>query len=154
MQIKALRTTLLAAFLAVPVAHAQGIRGGMGEALQRIGSQMQEYGAQSDLMEQQHRQEMERMQLQQQLEMERQRQRQQQLQTQQQQAEQDRQKQTAQVERTMEAAHPGWRQTVRSPAFDQWIARQPSSVQGLAASERPADAILLLDLFKRDIAAK
>lgn len=147
MQMKALRTTLLAAFLTAPVAHAQGIRGGMGEALQRIGSQMQEYGAQSDLMEQQHRQEMERMRLQQQLEMERQRQ-------QQQQAEQARQQQAAQVERTMEAAHPGWRQTVRSPAFDAWIARQPSSVQGLAASERPADAILLLDLFKRDMAAK
>lgn len=147
MQVTVLRAALLAACLVVSVAHAQGIRGGIGESLQRIGSQMQEYGAQSELMEQQHRQEMERMRLQQQLEMERQRQ-------QQLQAQQTRQQQDAQVESIMETAHPGWRQTVRSPEFDQWLARQPRSVQGLAASERPADAILMIDLFKRDSAAK
>jgi len=50
----------------------------------------------------------------------------------------------------VEAAHPGWIATIRMPQFLAWKAVQPASVQTLATSERPEDAILMLDLFKRD----
>lgn len=50
----------------------------------------------------------------------------------------------------MNAAHPGWVQTVRSDSFRQWKNQQPASVQALGASDRADDAILMLDLYKRD----
>ena len=43
--------------------------------------------------------------------------------------------------------HPGWENTVRSKSFKDWLGKQPQSVQHLAASDRPEDAILLLDLY-------
>lgn len=50
----------------------------------------------------------------------------------------------------VEAAHPGWRVLVNTSEFGTWMKQQPQSVRALAASPRAADAILLLDLFKRD----
>ena len=55
-----------------------------------------------------------------------------------------------QIERAMESAHPGWRTTANSKAFLDWKDRQPASVRGLYESDRLADAMLMLDLFKRD----
>ena len=53
----------------------------------------------------------------------------------------------------VEAAHPGWIAAIRTPQFSAWKASQPASVQALAASDRAEDAILMLDLYKRDTAA-
>lgn len=128
--------TFLAALLLSGVANAQ--MGGMGDAMQRIGENMQNYAAQRELLELQHKQDMERMRLQQQQEINQQRQQQQQTQK------------AAQVERVMETAHPGWRKTVNSPVFAEWMSKQPRSVKNLADSDRAEDAILMLDLFKRD----
>lgn len=143
MQMTGVRALAGAALLVAAQVQAQGAMGGVGEAMQRIGSQMQDYAAQRELIELQHRQEMERIHAQQQFELERmQRERQAQ-------AEQQRQEK-ASAERQIETAHPGWNKIVRSPEFGQWERQQPASVQALAASDRPADAILMIDLFKRD----
>lgn len=146
MQMTGVRALVGMALLVASQVHAQGAMGGIGEAMQRIGSQMQDYGAQRELIELQHRQEMERIHAQQQFELDRmQRERQAQ-------AEQQRQERTG-SEKQVEAAHPGWVQITRSKEFNQWSRRQPASVQALGASDRPSDAILMLDLFKRDQAA-
>jgi len=50
----------------------------------------------------------------------------------------------------IENAHPGWQQTVRTQDFSNWKSRQPPSVLRLGASESAQDAILMLDLYKRD----
>jgi hypothetical protein len=53
-------------------------------------------------------------------------------------------------EAAVEAAHPGWRDKVSTPAFQGWLLRQDDNTKALAASAKPADAIKLLDLaFKQ-----
>ena len=46
----------------------------------------------------------------------------------------------------VEAAHPGWQKTVKTPQFHGWLESQPDSVKALAGSDDPADAIKLLSL--------
>lgn len=53
-------------------------------------------------------------------------------------------------ERIVEAVHPGWKAIVNSKTFDKWASKQPRSIAALAESERVQDAILMIDLFKRD----
>lgn len=48
----------------------------------------------------------------------------------------------------VESVHPGWVDTINSPAFDTWIEDQPARVAKLADSAKPSDAIKLLNLFK------
>lgn len=48
----------------------------------------------------------------------------------------------------VESIHPGWIDTINSPAFDTWIEEQPARVAKLADSAKPSDAIKLLNLFK------
>jgi hypothetical protein len=51
----------------------------------------------------------------------------------------------------VEAAHPGWNQTVRAPEFRAWRDRQPASVQTVIKfSADPDQVILVLDLYERD----
>ena len=52
--------------------------------------------------------------------------------------------------RQIEAAHPNWMRTVMSKEFSVWKSLQPYHVQQLSASDRPEDAIRMLDLFKAD----
>lgn len=54
----------------------------------------------------------------------------------------------------VEDAHPGWQQVVRTRDFANWISKQPSSVRRLAASESAQDAILVLDLYERDVTSR
>lgn len=51
----------------------------------------------------------------------------------------------------VDAVHPGWRQIVRSPQFDEWFNKQPAAIQNLQNSSRAEDAIALIDAFKRDM---
>jgi hypothetical protein len=132
--------------------HAQwgGALQGLGEGLQRWAEMEQ----QRQQMRQQHEFEMQRIEREHELRMQqldREDQRRRELQR----AEHERQaraeQQAGASERhKVEAAHPGWLQTVRSDDFRQWMGRQPGSVQNLAASPRADDAILLIDLYKRD----
>jgi hypothetical protein len=57
--------------------------------------------------------------------------------------------------------HPGWRDTVKTPAFEAWFKIQSQDVQALAESDVSDDAISILDLFREsapsragDIAAR
>jgi hypothetical protein len=120
-----------------------GALGGLGDALQRQAELDQQADEQKELILQQHNLEMERMRYQ--FEM----QRQAQERAAQQQAAQ-RAADDAAAERQVEAAHPGWRAVVKTSEFHRWRQMQPASVQQLGASSRPQDAILMLDLFKRD----
>jgi hypothetical protein len=120
-----------------------GALGGLGDALQRQAELDQQADEQKELILQQHQLEMERMRYQ--FEM----QRQAQERTAHQQATQ-RAADDAAAERQVEAAHPGWRALVKTSVFHQWRQTQPASVQRLGASPRAEDAILMLDLFKRD----
>jgi hypothetical protein len=49
-------------------------------------------------------------------------------------------------ELTVEARHPGWKDTVSTPAFAGWLQQQPREVQMLASSSDARDAIRLLDI--------
>jgi hypothetical protein len=120
-----------------------GALGGLGDALQRQTELDQQAEEQKALILQQHNLEMERMRYQ--FEMQRQAQ---ERATQQQAAQ--RAADDAAADRQVEAAHPGWRALVKTSEFHQWRQTQPASVQQLGASPRPQDAILMLDLFKRD----
>ena len=48
----------------------------------------------------------------------------------------------------LEQQHPDWRDTVAKPEFNQWLQRQPSTVQQMMGSENAAEAAYLLDNFK------
>ena len=52
----------------------------------------------------------------------------------------------------VEQAHPGWESAIRTEQFSAWRKGQPASVQRLGESDDPKDAILMLDLYKRDTA--
>lgn len=58
------------------------------------------------------------------------------------------------VDLTMNQAHPGWKQTVKSTEFNTWRTAQPAAIQSLAASDNPEDAIAMLNLFKDTTASK
>ena len=51
------------------------------------------------------------------------------------------------VDLTMSQAHPGWKKTVNSTEFQTWRTAQPAAVQVLANSDKPEDAIQMLNLF-------
>lgn len=48
----------------------------------------------------------------------------------------------------IEAAHPGWVGTAKTPEFKEWFSKQAASLRSLASSENPEDTILVLDFFK------
>lgn len=48
----------------------------------------------------------------------------------------------------VDAAHPGWRATVKDAEFDRWVRTQSPDVQRLENSSVQEDAIHLLDLYK------
>ncbi len=50
----------------------------------------------------------------------------------------------------VERAHPGWRNTVRTPEFVAWHVSAPREVKALTGSTRADDVILLLNLYRRD----
>jgi len=50
-------------------------------------------------------------------------------------------------EETVEDAHPGWRESVKSKEFKDWLPKQSEDVKALAASDRPRDAIKLLNVY-------
>jgi len=49
----------------------------------------------------------------------------------------------------LDAAHDDWRDVVNSSEFNSWIVEQPQSVQSMMSSKNTADAVYLLDNFKR-----
>lgn len=51
--------------------------------------------------------------------------------------------------KAVEDAHQGWKDTVKSPAFKDWLGQQPQGVRALGASDEPGDAITLLDAFRK-----
>lgn len=77
-------------------------------------------------------------------------------------AERERQERLAEKERLereiaimkVERAHPGWEKTIATPKFNSWREAQPTSVQRLADSPNADDAILMLDLYKKDTAKR
>jgi hypothetical protein len=144
MQVRSLAFCCAIAFATPALAGgAWGALGGLGDALQRQAELDQQAEAQKELMLQRHQLEMERTRY----EFEMQRQGQERA-AQQQAAQQVADK--AAVDRQTEAAHPGWKAMVKTSEFDRWRQAQPGSVQRLGASSRVEDAILMLDLFKRD----
>jgi hypothetical protein len=120
-----------------------GALGGLGDAMQRQAEMDSEAEAQKQLILQRHELEMERMRRDYEM------QRQAQERSAQQQAAR-RAAEDAAADRRVDAAHPGWRTMVKTRAFREWTQAQPASVQRLGASQRPEDAILMLDLYKRD----
>lgn len=48
------------------------------------------------------------------------------------------------------AVHPDWQEIRDSQSFKDWAGQQPQSVQNLRNSSRSGDAILIIDLYKRD----
>ena len=50
--------------------------------------------------------------------------------------------------------HPGWRDTVKTPAFEAWFKTQPQNVQALAESDVSDDAISMLNLFRESATSK
>lgn len=50
--------------------------------------------------------------------------------------------------------HPGWRDTVKTPAFEAWFKTQPQDVQALAESDVSDDAISMLNLFRESATSK
>lgn len=54
------------------------------------------------------------------------------------------------VETEVDLAHPGWRTLVKTAEFGEWRQKQPERIKKLGASEKAEDAILMLDIYKRD----
>lgn len=53
------------------------------------------------------------------------------------------------AEAAVEAAHPGWKNTVNTPEFRSWLVAQPSEVQQMTRSDDANSASYLLDLYER-----
>lgn len=51
----------------------------------------------------------------------------------------------------LDAAHPDWKDVVRSGPFTQWLSAQPTAVQGFMNSEDARDASYLLDTYKHNL---
>ncbi len=45
--------------------------------------------------------------------------------------------------------HEGWEDTIKTKEFTDWFSKQPTDIQALAESPKSADAIKLLDAFKK-----
>lgn len=150
----------------------RGALGGLGQAMQDIGRQNQEHDDQLELMRQQHQLEMQRIEREHALRLaeqeqirKRNRERAESDRTRAEQAEllrrtneawnadvakkQAEDARAADLEK-LEKAHPNWTTTVKSKRFAKWEKNQPASIRDLGSSERVSDAILMLDLFKRD----
>ena len=151
---------------------AAGALEGLGRAGQEIGRQMMEQEFERQRLERQMEQDRRRFEFQQQLQ-ERQREidRQRALDQQRAAAQAKLEREAMAAERSrleaerlrleeerakawVEQAHPGWENTVRTPEFSRWKDKQPASVKALVASPRANDAILMLDLYKKDTAAE
>ena len=52
-------------------------------------------------------------------------------------------------ERIIDRVHKGWKQTINSPEFGEWLPKQPPEIQALAESPIADDAIQLLNSFKK-----
>lgn len=134
--------------VALPQSAAAGALKGLGDGLQRWAEMEQQRLQAQELMRQQYEYDMQRIERQNQLQMQ-QLDREEQLRREK--AKQEYERQARSDERSrLDSAHPGWWQTVRSEQFKQWMDRQPASVQNLSKSHKADDAILMLDLFKRD----
>ena len=59
-----------------------------------------------------------------------------------------REKEEKRINTYIDRRHKSWQDTVKSQEFRSWINSQDGSIQNLADSEDPDDAILLLDKFK------
>lgn len=51
------------------------------------------------------------------------------------------------AELTVEVHHKGWQATVASPEFTAWMEKAPPEVRALAESDKPSDAVRMLDLY-------
>lgn len=120
---------------------------GLGKSAEESLKQEAERDRQLQILERQHRLEMERIEREYQLRREEQV-RQQALLRDRENAKQ-RDAKTAEIQK-LEAAHPGWTTIVRTQEFRSWSEQQPESVKGLGHSGRATDAILMIDLYKRD----
>lgn len=60
----------------------------------------------------------------------------------------DRKLQAIQMER-IEEKHEGWLEKINTPDFAAWMNAQPAEVKALAESDKPRDAIKMLDLFEQ-----
>jgi len=49
----------------------------------------------------------------------------------------------------VETRHEGWKDTVKTPEFAAWAQVQSPEIKALAASDNPADAVRMLDLYKK-----
>lgn len=57
-------------------------------------------------------------------------------------------------EAMVEFTHPGWKSAVQTPQFVGWLQQQPAEIQKLAESDLAADAVKLLDTWKKPNAVK
>lgn len=63
-------------------------------------------------------------------------------------AEERRQKFMREAVSKVETVHPGWLQTIKTPAFKSWLEAQSAEVKELARSDEPEHAVLMLDAFR------
>lgn len=137
-----------------------GALGGISQAGQNIGQQLLEAGLREDEMKRQHEYELERERerLRQQYELERlereRQQRQAELEEKKRLADEQARQRNVDVLNKVEAAHPGWKQLVRTQKFSTWLNSQPQEIQAWASSPEPDVAIALLDRYERDTATK
>ena len=54
------------------------------------------------------------------------------------------------ADQMVEDSHPGWGALVKTAPFKKWVSTQAEDVRALTASERPRDAIKLIDKFRAD----
>jgi hypothetical protein len=138
MPLKHKAAAALVAFAVAAHAGGWGALGGLGEALQQQGEQMQAIEAQKEMMERQHQMEMERLRYQ-----------------------NERQQAPAaapllspeELERRrllVDRAHPGWRQLVSTPVYRAWVNNSPPEMQRLVRSVEAADVIYAISVFKRE----
>lgn len=145
----ALASCLLAGSVNAAAQVGWGALSGMGEALQRLNEQNQAAEQQRELIELQHRLEMQRMEREHQLQLQLQRERAARERAAQAQTQAQGPVKMGEYPR-IDAAHPEWLPLIRGAAFQSWLKVQPTSIQELTKSDRENDVILLIDLYKRD----
>lgn len=143
--------------------------GGALEGLGKAGEESAQQWRQEALERQRHENEMKRLEREHQLDMERraadrareaerraQSQREQQaLQDERRRIEREREQLADERElQKVETAHPGWKTLINTVEFKDWKTKQPTSVQQLGMSDKSGDAILMIDLYKRDVAVQ
>jgi hypothetical protein len=116
--------------------------------MQSWGEEQQQLEAQKELIELQHRHEMERMQYQDELRRQAdERARQPIASMAPRLSEEELQRRREQVER----AHPGWVQLATSPTYKDWLNHASPNIRRLSASLDPADVIYVLSVYKREM---